>query len=252
MYFLILCCRHFAVWKPPSIAIKFRNWSWFCKNMSTTILKTPSSQKSGSASCFSCPTSWVKFFIALKAVKYSVTGLGRNPTCILGANVFDRSARIPVQEGIMLSFDSGIILCELLIMNSYFSNSFLYVWSKYNSFWTWKDSLSRSFWEEWKEWIFWQSSLLRFGALIRSRESFGGFCICLPHCAWNKVTAVSWACILPDKLFLIALSKLSIAANVKQFLSKWLVEVLDTLNFARLCILLDLFSVLSLLCNWYK
>ena len=79
------------------------------------------------------------------------------------------------------------MLCELLIMNSYFSNSSLDVWSKYNSFWTWNVSLSRGFWEEWKEWIVWQSSLLRFGALVRSRESFGGFFICLSGCTWNKV-----------------------------------------------------------------
>ena len=31
----------------------------------------------GSASCFSYPTSWVKFFIALKTLEYSVTELGR-------------------------------------------------------------------------------------------------------------------------------------------------------------------------------
>ena len=43
--------------------------------MTTAILKTPSLQKSGIVSCFSCPTSWVKFFIALKAVEYSVTEL---------------------------------------------------------------------------------------------------------------------------------------------------------------------------------
>ena len=79
----------------------------------------------------------MKFFIALRKVEYSVTGLGRkgrNLMCILGTNVFDRSAHITVQDGIMLSFASGIILCELLIMNSYFSNSPLDVWYKYNSF----------------------------------------------------------------------------------------------------------------------
>ena len=187
--------------------------------MLTTILKTPPSQKSGSASCFSCPRTSVKFFIVQKTVEYSVPALGkkgRNPTCVLGTNVFDRSARIPAQEGIMLSFDWSNILWELLIMNSCFSNSFLDVCSKYNSFWTRNDSLSGSFWEEWKKWIFWQNIVLRFGALVRSRESFGGFCICLSGCTWNKVIAVSWACILPDKLFWSALSKLSIAAKVKQ------------------------------------
>ena len=76
------------------------------------ILKTPS-QKKGSTSCFNCPTSWIKFFIALKTVEYSVTGLGRkgrNPTCILRTNVFDRSAHIPAQDGIMVSSETGIIL----------------------------------------------------------------------------------------------------------------------------------------------
>ena len=76
--------------------------------MLTTILKTPSSQKSESASCFSCRRSLVKFFIAQKTVEYSVPALakeGRNPTCVLGTNMFDRSARIPAQEEIMLSFD---------------------------------------------------------------------------------------------------------------------------------------------------
>ena len=90
----------------------------------------------------------MKFFIALKTVEYSVTGLGRkgkNPTCILGTNVFDRMTHIPAQDGIMVSSDSGIILWELLIMNSHFSNSSLDVWSKYNSFWTRNESLSGRF-----------------------------------------------------------------------------------------------------------
>ena len=134
----------------------------------------------------------------------------------------------------MHCFDSGIILCKLLIMNSSVD-----VWSKYNSFWTQNESPSGSFWEEWKEWISWQSSLLRFGALVRSRETFGGFCICMSGCTWNKVIAVSCSCILPDILFLSALSKLSIAANVKQSLSKWLSkgtwhsELCKTVYFAR-------------------
>ena len=70
-YFLILSWSHFAVWEPLSIGIKFQNWPCFCKNMSTTTLQIPSSQKSGSASCFSYPLSWVKFFIAIKTVEYS-------------------------------------------------------------------------------------------------------------------------------------------------------------------------------------
>ena len=69
--------------------------------------------KKGGTSCFNCPTRWVKFFIALKTAEYSVTGLGRkrrNPTCILRTNVFDRSAHIPAQDGIMVSSETGIIL----------------------------------------------------------------------------------------------------------------------------------------------
>ena len=103
-----------------------------------------------------------------------------------------------------------------------FSNSSLDVWSKYNSFWTSNESLSGSFWEEWKDWISWKSSLLRFRALVRSRVSFESFYIWLSSCTWNKVIAVSWACILPDKLFLSEFVKLFIAANLKQLFPKWL------------------------------
>ena len=108
-----------------------------CNNMSTTILKTPSLQKSGSACYFSCLTSLVKFFIPLKTVEYSVTELGRkrkNPTCILRTNIFDYlivCLSIPAQEGIMVSSNSGINLC-------------LDVWSKRNSVSTSNKSVSGS------------------------------------------------------------------------------------------------------------
>ena len=128
------------------------------------------------------------------------------------------------------------MLCELLIMNSYFSNSSLDVWSKYNSFWTWNVSLSRGFWEEWKEWIVWQSSLLRFGALVRSRESFRGFFICLSGCTWNKVFQIN---------YFYQHCQLYIAANVKHFLSKWRGR-------GNWHSKLDIFLVFSFLCNWYK
>ena len=37
--------------------------------------------------------------------------------CILGASVFDRCTRIPAQDEIVVSSDSGIIIWEQLIMN---------------------------------------------------------------------------------------------------------------------------------------
>ena len=123
-------------------------------------------------------------------------------------------------------------------MNLHFSNSALDVWSKYNSFWTWNKSLRRrmeAFWEEWKEWISWQGGLLRFAALVWSRELDVLYMVVWLYL--NKVMAALGACILADKLFLSGLLNLLIAANLKQFLSKTreTYMALPTLQECRFC-----------------
>ena len=67
--------------------------------MSTTILYTPSSQKTGKTSC----SNWnetLKFFNAVYTVEESVTGFeikGRNATCIFGTTDFDKRGFVAAQ-----------------------------------------------------------------------------------------------------------------------------------------------------------